>query len=470
MTKIDHAPPHDIDLEISILSTCLLAGGEGLVEIVDLIEPKYFYKIAHQKIFDAILYVHLEAESADIIALAERLKARKQLEEVGGMIYLSNILDYPIAVDIPYSCGKLEEKFLLRSTIENCYATIKRCHGTDDFNDIVDYYLQGAHGVSEGSRAGNPVLDMKSMSMSAADEYERRYTENRIVTGVPSGITELDMKTFGFHDGDLTVLAARPGMGKTAAMVNMIKNAADKGFGSLTFSLEMPAQQLYDRAIAIDTGINGMKIRIGNFTKNEFQMVNDSIGNLYKLPMFIDDRGGLTFNEIRKTIRRQIKLNPEIKIIFIDHLQLIVTSGSKNSNRTNDIGDITAGLKTLAKAIRRPIVLLSQLNREVERRNNPYKRPKASDLRDSGTIEQDADNIIFIYRPIVYNDDISPEDGRTQVAITETDCELIINKQRQGSVGTVNVEFHERCQLLKGIEMRDPDEVYRSELKKRENR
>ena len=461
------AQPHDIDIEMSLLATCFVGGGEVLLEIIDLIEPQYFYRTAHKLLFDAIIDVANEAESADTVTVAENLKAKGKLEEAGGITLILSLLDFPVAMDPVFSCKKLEEKYLLRRTIEKCYSTIKKCNNSqDDFDGVVNYFVDSAHAISDGSKAGDPVVSLKQFSMEASDVYEQRYLQEKIVTGVPTGISDLDMKTFGQHAGDLTLLAGRPGMGKTATVLNWAKHAAEKGIGSLIISLEMPTQQLFDRLVAMDTGINGMNIRIGNFNEAQYQMVNDSCSRLYGLPIYIDDRGGLEFSEIRKTVRRQIKTHPEIKIVYIDHLQLV--RGKNTQNRNLEIGEISSGLKALAKELRIPIVALSQLNRDLERRSNPYRRPRQSDLRDSGSLEQDADNIIFVYRPWEYGDNISPADGKTEITITEQDYELIIAKQRQGSTGTIYAQFYTDCQRVVGNTTTSPDEIYQAERKKRE--
>ena len=467
MTNIQ-AAPHDIDIEMSILASCFLGGGEALMEIIDLVEPQYFYQTKNKILFDAIIDVSNDAESADSATVANNLKNKGKLEEAGGVRYIMEILDFPIAIDPVFSCKKLEEKYLLRRTIERCYSTIKRASGPNEFDDVVDYFIESAHAISDGSKAGDPVISLKQFSTQAADTYEQRYQEEKIVTGVPTGISDLDMMTFGQHAGDLTLLAGRPGMGKTATALNWAKFAAEKGIGSLIVSLEMPTQQLFDRLVAMDTGINGMNIRIGNFNKTQYQMVNDSCSRLYNLPIYVDDRGGLTFSEIKKTIRRQVKSHPEIKVVYLDHLQLV--RGKNQQNRNLEIGEISAGLKALAKELRLPIVALSQLNRELERRSNPYRRPRQSDLRDSGSLEQDADNIIFVYRPWEYGDNISPADGKTEVAITEHDYELIVAKQRQGQTGNVYGQFYTDCQRVVGNTKTSPDEIYRAERKKREKK
>ena len=460
------AQPHDLDIEMSILATCFVGGGEVLMEILDLIEPQYFYRTAHKLLFDAIIDVANEAESADASTIAENLKAKGKLDDVGGVTGIMKLLDFPLAVDPTFSCKKLEEKYLLRRTIEKCYATIKKAAGTNqDFDETIDYFVESAHAVSEGSKAGDPVVSLKQFSMEAADVYEERYRAKKIVTGVPTGISDLDMLTFGQHPGDLTLLAGRPGMGKTATVLNWAKHAAEKDIGSLIISLEMPTQQLFDRLVAMDTGINGMNIRIGNFNPTQYQMVNDAITRLYNLPIYVDDRGGLTFSEIKKTVRRQVKAHPEIKIVYIDHMQLV--RGKNSQNRNLEIGEISAGLKALAKELRMPIVALSQLNRSLESRSNPYRRPRLSDLRDSGSLEQDADNVIFVYRPWEYGDNISPKDGKTEVVITETDYELIVAKQRQGQTGTVKAQFYTNCQRVVGNTTTSPDEIYQAERKKR---
>lgn len=452
-------PPHSLELEESILSTCFLAGGEVLGEIMGLISPDYFYREAHKEIFSVIKDISNHSESADLVTVITILKDKDMLDKVGGTMYLSKLIENPIVVDIEYSCKKLEEKYLLRRTIEKCYATIKKCHMVqNDFEHVMNYFVESAHTISDGSKAGDPVESMQNISMAAMDVYEKRYQSGKVVTGIASGLHDLDALTFGFHPGDLTILAGRPGMGKTALALNMCRNAAKKNIGSLFISLEMPNMQLCDRLVTMETEINGNIIRIGRFTKKEFEMVNDACSEVYKLPIYIDDRGGLEFNEIRRVIRRQVKLRPEIKFVIIDHLQLV--RGTNPQNRNLEIGQIAGGLKALAKELRMPVICLSQLNRGLEGRNNPYKRPKLSDLRDSGTIEQDADNVIFIYRPWVYGDTKDPMDPNLDIEVNEHDCELIVSKQRQGSTGTAKCLFFDKIQKFQSYSKLSPDEIY----------
>jgi replicative DNA helicase len=450
--------PNDENLEESILSTCFVCGPE-ISEVIDLVNPEYFYNTSYREIFKAMVDITFHADSVDLVSVVTKLKDREKLDKVGGAAFISRIVDAPVAVDIPYACKKLEEKFLLRKTLEFSYATIKKCqHGQDEFDDIVNYYLDCAHKIAEGTKAGDPVISMESAAMEASDIYDKRYKETRIVTGVPSGIHDLDYMTFGFHPGDLTLIAARPGMGKTALALNILRHAAKKGHGGLIMSLEMPAQQLFDRLVAMETRINGMKIRIGDFDEDEFSRVTDAVNSLYKLPIFVDERGGLTFNEIRKTIRRQKKAHPEISFVLVDHIQLV--HGSNPHNRNLEIGEISMGLKTLAKELKIPIIALAQLNRELERRNNPFRRPKLSDLRDSGNLEQDADNVLFIYRPSVYGDNLDPNDPERTIEISESDCEIIIAKQRQGITGKVPCNFFDKIQTFTSLTKLSPDELY----------
>jgi replicative DNA helicase len=300
---------------------------------------------------------------------------------------------------------------------------------------------------------------MKEISMQASDIYAMRYKSKMVVTGVASGLHDLDALTFGFHPGDLTILAARPAMGKTALALNICRYAAESGIASIFMSLEMPRIQLCDRLITMETEINGNIVRIGRFTPEQFQRVNDACSSVYNMPIYVDDRGGLEFNEVRRVIRRQAKLHPEVKFAIIDHLQLI--RGRNPQNRNLELGEISGGLKALAKELRIAIICLSQLNRGLESRNNPYKRPKLSDLRDSGSIEQDADNVIFIYRPWVYGDTQDPVNPNVELQISEEDCELIVAKQRQGATGTAKCLFFDKIQLFKSYSKLSPDEIYK---------
>ncbi|NNL42030.1 MAG: replicative DNA helicase [Desulfobacterales bacterium] len=456
---IEQTLPYDKDNEVGLIASCLVSGREVLSEILDNIKPDYFYFTPHKIIFEAIVDLSRQAEAVDITALVGELKDRERLDQVGGISFISSILDVPPPIDIEFACKRIEEKYLLRRSVEKCYAVIKRCHdGSNSFDETMQYFVDAAHSVSDASRAGDTVVPIKQACMDAIDVYGQRYQNKRLITGVESGLKDLDTLTSGFQPGNEIILAGRPGMGKSALALNIMRNAAIKGDGSIMFSLEMPTQQLIDRFVTMETRIDGKKVRVGDLVKAEFLKINDALDKFYNLPIFIDDRGGLTVSEISRVMRKSIKKHPEIKIAIVDHLQLV--RGSNPQNRNLELGNITGAFKALAKELRIPIILLSQLNREVERRNNPFKRPRLSDLRDSGSIEQDADDVIFIYRPWVYGDDKDPKDDRRSITINEADCELITAKQRQGPTGIINCMFFDKIQKFENKTQIGPSELY----------
>ena len=454
-------PPNSEDIELSILSSCFTAGEEVLLDIIGLVEPEYFYSKANQILMNEIKDLNYKHITIDSIVVAESLKDKGLLDGIGGILYISRILDYPTAVDHEQYCRKLEEKFLLRKTIERCNAIIKRAYlNQDEFDSVVEYFLESAYSVSDGSKARDPVKSIGEVCLDQTDTYDKRYKNKNLITGIESGIVSLDIMTSGFQPGDLTFIAARPAMGKTALALNIMRHNALKGVGSLMFSLEMPNAQLLDRNLAMETRIKGQNIRIGKFTPEEFDLIQSGLATIHDFPIYIDDRGGLSFEEIVKISRRQIKRNPNIKFIIIDHVQLI--RGKYYDQRNLDLGLISAGFKTLAKELRIPVIALAQLNRELERRINPYKRPKLSDLRDSGSLEQDADNVVFLYRPWVYGDDLDPSNPKDRIEIHESDCELIVAKQRNGPTGTIKCLFFDSIQKFENRAEVSPNQLYKN--------
>jgi replicative DNA helicase len=378
----------------------------------------------------------------DLATVAQYLKESDQLEEVGGASWLSRLIDSPTAVNLDYNVRKIKEKSALRETIELCNATMKRCyddHG--DADETIDFMQKKANDI--GLYGGRSSLhDMKELVMTASDRYQRLAKNNGKISGVPTGFSYLDYLLGGLHPG-LHVVAARPSMGKTSFATDILKNAARVGYGGLMFSMEQGEDEIIDRVIAGEAMVNLMKFRNGGFTEEDWKAVTNAEEKVYKWPIWIDPEGGLPVSELRRRARQYIRFHPEIKLIMIDYLQLM--QGPKAENKNHEVGAITKALKALSKELKIPVLLLSQLNRMLENRPNPHKRPKLSDLRDSGNIEQDADSVIFIYRPEVYNDEVSTQ------FVGQADIDL--SKHRNGPIGTFSTMFRVKHTRFYDVEL-----------------
>lgn len=423
---IKQLPPQALEYEESLIASCLLGDAP---QIVELLGPEDFYRIGHQKVFKAISAMVKKGVDVELPSLVMALKDSGQLEEIGGAHYLASLLDIPIASNIEHYAGKIRDKAILRNLLISCQETTRDCLNSsnepaailDRAKTRLDALTQGASGTGKDNAAC-----YRDLSLKAAERYDTLYKNKGTISGIASGFYMLDSTLCGFQAGDLEVIAARPSMGKTALALNIAGHVASKGLPVAYFSLEMSADQLFDRQIASGSGINLLKFRTGRFEAFDWEKINKAQEKAYTWPVFIDDTAALHYQEIRHRAW-VLKKRKGIGLVIIDHLQLI--KGDKEYSRDREIGSITAGLKAMAKELDIPVILLSQLNRQLEMRPNPYKRPRLSDLRDSGNIEQDADVITFLYRPAAYED---KEDfpGHT---------ELIIAKHRNGPTGMIKL-------------------------------
>ena len=429
-TEFQKLPPQAIEVEESILASCLI-DNKNIEQAIDLLLPDDFYRGNHGKIYRAMTRMYRTQIKVDAVTLMQYLRESGELDEIGGAGFISRVLDFPPAMDLDYCIKKVCEKASLRRTIEVCNAVEKRCY-TDqgDAEETIDFFQEKANEISLYGGQGT-IFGMRDLVMSAGDRYQDLHENRGKVSGVPTGYRMMDYLLGGLQPG-LNILAARPSMGKTSLAVDISKNAASAGQGSLIFSMEQGEDELIDRIIAGEAMVNLMKFRTGQFGTDDLDKINSAKEKVYQWPIFIDPSGGLSVSEIKRRSRQYIRFNPDIKLIIIDYLQLII--GAKAENRNHEIGIITRGLKALSKELKIPLLLLSQLNRELERRPNPNKRPKLSDLRDSGNIEQDADTVMFIYRPEVYNDEASIK--------FEGQADIDIAKHRNGPTGMFSTRFH----------------------------
>ncbi len=433
----DHGriPPQAIDLEEAILGAMLLEQ-DALTNVIDIVKPEVFYKEAHQRICAAIGELFKNSQPVDILTLTSELQKRGELELVGGAYYISQLTNrIASAANIEFHTRIVIEKYIQRELIRISSEIIKDSYeDSQDVFDILDKAEQGLFSVSE-TNLRRSYSDMKSLIREAIENVEKAKTQEGHITGVPTGFTDLDRITAGWQKSDLVVLAARPGMGKTAFVLSMARNVAvEFKRPTAVFSLEMTAVQLVTRLIASESEIAADKLRRGQLTDHEWKLLNERIASLTDAPLYIDDTPALTIFELRAKCRR-LKAKHNIELVIIDYLQLMSGSSDGKGNREQEISNISRSMKSLAKELGVPIIALSQLSRAVETRAGS-KRPILSDLRESGAIEQDADMVLFIYRPEYYQIH-QDEEGNS----TERMAELIVAKHRNGALGTVKLTF-----------------------------
>jgi replicative DNA helicase len=423
-------PPHNIEAEESIISAILI-DNNTLLDIIEILAPQDFYRTAHQKIYEAIIDLFDKAEPVDLVTLASKLKEKGQLEEIGSASYIAKLVDtVPLAVNAQHYAKIVHDKASLRRLIEKANAIAKRCfEERGNADDIIDFAEASIFEISE-KKARQSFYPLSKIIMGNIDALEELQGNRSLVTGVPTGFSHLDNLTSGFQNSDLIILAARPSMGKTALALNIARNAAvDANIPVAVFSLEMSKEQLSLRMLCSEARIDSSRLRGGFFSPEYWQRLTDAAGVLSESPIYIDDSPSLSAMEIRAKSRR-LKMDKNIGLIIIDYLQLM--QGRAGAERRDlEISEISRALKALAKELDLPVLALSQLNRMLEQRTD--KRPKLSDLRESGALEQDADVVAFIYRDEVYNkEEDNPKRGT---------AEILLSKQRNGPTGDVLLTF-----------------------------
>ena len=428
--------PQALDLEKAVLGA-LMIDNESLSDAIDSLQAEYFYAPKHQKIFEAIVNLFNNTQPVDILTVSEELKRMEMFKEIGGLAYISELTNnVSSSSNTEFHARIIAEKFIKRSLIN-----ISRKISNDAFDDSVDIFdlLNDAEAnlftVTEGTLRKS-YDKMSSLIKGALENIEILRSKEDGLSGVPSGFTNVDRVTSGWQKSDLVIVAARPGMGKTAFALTMARNVAvDHNTAIGFFSLEMSSEQLVNRLIASEAELGASKLRKGDLADHEMVQLHEKIKHLSEAPIFIDDTPGLSIFELRAKARRLVK-NHGVEIIMIDYLQLM-TAGGTGGNREQEISTISRSLKGIAKELKIPVIALSQVNRGVESRTGVgSKRPMLSDLRESGAIEQDADIVTFIYRPEYYKiyEWDNGDDSRGQ-------GELIIAKHRNGSLNNVRLKF-----------------------------
>ena len=436
LTEIGKLPPQSIELEEAVLGAMLLEK-EALSTVIDILSPESFYKEQNGKVFSAIVSLFNRSEPVDILTVTQELKRSGELEFVGGSYYVSALTNrIASSANIEFHARVVAQKFLQRELIRIGTETIKTAYedSTDVF-ELLDHTTQNIFEILDNN-VRKQHDKISTLIAKAIEEIEIAANQTDGLSGVPSGFTALDRITGGWQKSDLLILAARPGMDKTAFVVTMAKNAAvDFNKAVAIFSLEMSSIQLVKRLISSETELAQDKILKGNLDNHEFVQLNERIKKLAQAPLFIDDTPALTIFELRAKARR-LKENQKIELIIIDYLQLMSGGNEGKGNREQEISQISRGLKSLSKELEIPIIALSQLSRQVENRPGGSKRPQLSDLRESGAIEQDADMVMFIYRPEYYGLEVDENNEPTKGK-----AEIIIAKNRHGALETVKLRF-----------------------------
>jgi replicative DNA helicase len=431
-------PPQAVDLEEAVLGALMLEQ-EPLNTVIDVLKPEMFYKEAHQEIYRAIHNLFNKSEPVDILTVTNELKLNGNLELVGGAYYIAQLTNrVASSANTEYHARIVLQKYIQRELITVSSEIIKDAfEDTTDVFELLDKAEKNLFAVSENNfrRAYD---SMQSLVKDAIDEIQKAKDHDGNIRGVPSGFTALDRITAGWQKSDLIVLAARPGMGKTAFVLSMARNiVVDFKKPVAFFSLEMASVQLVTRLISSESQLPADKLKKGTLENFEWEQLNAKIGGLVEAPLYIDDTPALSIFELRAKCRRLVAQH-KIELIIIDYIQLMSSGGDGKGNREQEISTISRSLKSLAKELNVPIITLSQLNRSVETRSGS-KRPMLSDLRESGAIEQDADMVLFIYRPEYYKID-QDEEGNS----THGMAELIIAKHRNGALADVKLQFIDR--------------------------
>lgn len=435
--EIGKLPPQAVDLEEAVLGALML-DKDALTNVIDILQPKSFYKENHNRIFASIQRIFQRSEPIDILTVTQDLKKSGELEIVGGAYYISQLTNrVASAANAEFHARIIAQKYIQRELIRISTDTIRDAYeDTTDVFDLLDNAEKNLYTIVESNIRKN-YDKMHTLIGAAIKEIEIARNLKTGVTGVESGFTSLDRITSGWQRSDLVIIAARPAMGKTAFVLSVARNAAvEFNKPVAVFSLEMSSLQIVNRLIASESELPGDKLRKGQLEEYEFQQLNAKIGRLSEAPIFIDDTPALTIFELRAKARR-LKQQHDISLIVVDYLQLMHAGGDGKGNREQEISSISRSLKSIAKELNIPIIALSQLSRAVETRGGD-KKPQLSDLRESGAIEQDADLVLFIHRAEYYNL-TEDEDGNS----TQGVAEIIIAKHRNGPVGRVKLRFIE---------------------------
>ena len=455
-------PPQALDLEESVLGALMLEK-DALTNVIDILKPENFYKDANKEIYQSIIDLFNESEPIDLLTVTSQLKKNGKLEYVGGSFYVTQLTTrVNSASNIEYHARIILEQSIKRQLIEVSGEVQKEAYeDTTDVFDLLDNTEQSLFDISESHIRKN-YSQVKGLMKEAIDELQAKKTRKDGITGVPSGFIDLDNITSGWQPSDLVIIAGRPSMGKTAFVLSMMRNASiDHEMPIALFSLEMSSLQIVNRLISSEAELDSDKIKKGNLKDYEWQQLLHKTDQLNNAKIFIDDTPALSILELRAKSRR-LKSQHDIQCIIVDYLQLMSGEYGKSSgNREQEIASISRSLKAIAKELNVPVLALSQLSRAVETRGGD-KRPVLSDLRESGSIEQDADMVLFIYRADRY-DITEDEDGNLSAGVAE----LLLRKNRNGPTGKVKLKFIER--FAKFADMSSNDDMTTNKFQSKAN-
>ena len=437
----ERVPPQSIEAEQSVLGAMLI-DRDAIALVIEILGQDDFYRESHKLIFAAMLDIYNKGEAVDMITLTEALKRENKLDDVGGLAYITALANMvPTAANVKYHAEIVAEKAVLRNLIRvSTEIAAMGYEGSDDVGLLIDTAESRILDISNRNKRSD-FTPIGQVVMDSATSLEKLLQNKGGITGIPSGFIDLDKMTSGLHPSDFIILAARPSMGKTALALNIVQNVAlrahlkkkgDTPKSVAFFSLEMSKEQLVNRMLCAEANIDSQRLRVGELRTEDWTSLWAACESLSNAKIFIDDTPGITAMEMRSRARR-LKSTHGLDLIVVDYLQLMQGSGRRNSSadRQNEVSEISRSLKALARELDVPVISLSQLSRSVESRQ--VKKPMLSDLRESGSLEQDADIVAFLYREDYYNKET--ENKHT---------ELIIAKHRNGPVGTVNLFFHDR--------------------------
>lgn len=448
----ENVPPQDIEAEQAVLGAIFL-DADALVEAMAVIEPQDFYRRAHQIVFRSMIALNDRNENIDIITLKSQIESENTLEDVGGISYLTELSQVtPTASGVAHYAKIVKDKSTLRELIQAATKIVKEGYSQEgSVEEIVEAAEKGILNVSEkrNSTGFQAIADVLNSTMENIDRLSQ---QNEEITGLPTGYPELDKMTAGLQPEELIILAARPAVGKTAFALNIAQNIGTRTNHSVAiFSLEMGAESLVNRMLCAEGTIEAGHLRTGQLTEEEWHHLIMAMGSLSRTSIFIDDTPGIKVSEIRARCRRLAQEKGNLGLILIDYLQLI--EGSGRESRQQEVSEISRQLKKLAKELKVPVIALSQLSRSVEQRQD--KRPVLSDIRESGSIEQDADIVAFLYREDYYQRQGTEEDKNEEEQAVDDVIEVIIEKNRSGARGTVELLFKKEYNKFASISRRD---------------
>jgi len=445
-------PPQNLEAEEAVLGSILLEQ-DSIISVMEFLVPDDFYRVAHQLIFAAMIELNQNSEAIDPITVSEKIRQKNQIENVGGEANIIELLDkVPTAANVEFYTQIVLEKSTRRKLIKTSTNIVKNAYQEDEtIANVLDTAERDILSVSEGrNKAG--FIPIRDVLHDAYASLEERSKNNGEVTGIATGYIGLDRMTSGFHADELIILAARPSVGKTAFVLNIAKNVAVNLNETVAiFSLEMGAESLVERIICSHASINAGHLKTGKLTDEEYTQYFVATGVLSEAPIYIDDTPGIRVSEIRAKCRRLKQERNNLGLVVIDYLQLI--EGNGKESRQQEVSEISRNLKKLAKELKVPVIALSQLSRGVEQRQD--KRPIMSDIRESGSIEQDADIVAFLYRDDYYRQE-PDENGHVPEVEPNSTIEVIIEKNRSGPRGTVELNFMKEFNKFTNLV---PDEI-----------